>query len=569
MGNLVAFGKTYDIPISIVYKRGPYIHTVVSNYEKAATSLAGISSGKIDALLARLQTMADYCEKEESQFYSEVGVSGALDFSQKYLLAEGVKLSELNEAIQRTIHEKSLILSMFSWNAAEKKERREKWISSIRNNLGKIVITSRLGEEIKDFGAKLSIEEFEKKLIEGINEKWEFKRASGRGNSVQAKRVVSTGNKILSGIQKLTGEEVVTKIDFDARAERAAATFRELLKKNLSGKKEISNSLIEQIVTTFKTEIRNLGPIFNEDLQQIQKAENESVFKGFEPAEGALEEIGLKLTIKDNFSLKPETVNSSVELLANDTVKEVKKIFNVISGDVEILQSEGRDAYRVYKSPTDITITIGGRTYGFQVKASQKNIESEGLTLKLQNRIKMPTFLGNIAASGILDTDTLKLLVYHIANQGIDELKGAGSGEDFILNILTACIEYYTESETVHSLEYINGEAKVVGNNYGNLFFIYQATYLVPISEFLYAAIRELKNNDRRVVSSLVGNKPPIEYSKTSSIEDIRTSAHGFNQRIAIGNEIYSGSKITSIEIAMHKILASIDSRIGVKVPIT
>lgn len=526
----------YDISPETVYKKGPYMHSVVNNF---IGNNYDLHTNEVKQHINRLKDHLSIALTREQEFYDLVGVVDADDFSNTYLYSLDKNAIDQDTINRDTKIIQKILISISSTIALKANKKSEKFLPTLHEAAVKIIRDNEIPwiEEAKGQTAFNAIRTFLEEL-----------KKQNKGGTISLKN--SKGKKIKIALPKgtlrsdigSTVKEVIYKLNPDIKKE-----FTTTPKEKIANYKQYfireaeKEGLTQELILPYWERILVL-------LTSLEKTEdstgNIAAFTNFLGAEGALGEIAISITLEDVFQSK-----ASVEVLANDTVESVQKQFSAMEGKTVVKKTkDGSDAKFTYKSPTDILITIGDKIYPIQVKTSYTEL-SPNKALKLQGNIELQSLLGNMVSQGYLSNDMAQLLIYTMVNLSTPEMReaeGSSNKMDLALRILQGCLEYFAESYYAREISE-DMEMEVTNNNMGNMFFIYSGR-LIPMSSFIKAAIAALEGGEDVFSKSYLDM---VTYKEFYPIEEIKK--HNYLGRFELGSNVYEQTKIGQLSFIIAK----------------
>ena len=526
--------QKYDIPPSEVYKRGPYLHSQLENFVGNSYTIPELRD---DTYIGKLRAHYELARKKEREFYDEVGVIDAQDFSRRFLYGFDNDTSAENDNRKMTKIVQKILVNIDSSLA-------------LVSGIAKSKIESKLDKLAKE-------------IVEGDTETFKQIQQSTEGNALEV--LLDFLNKNIGKDEgQISSKSGSIKVTFPKRklSSKFSAYIIELLCQEDPQIRDYFKLTPQQKINKYKSyfmEQCNLEGIPEENAKaywtRINKQllslkphgadkGNLSAFSNIFGAEGALGEISIAITFEDIFSGK-----ASVNVLANDVVTSEKKTYDTSNGVMVLTKKDGAPVSLTYKSPTDLVVTVGNKVYPIQVKTTYSALSPEK-TLKLQGNIQASTLIGNLVSGGFMSEDTAMLFIYTLVNlstEGVMGLSGVNDKIDMTMRILQMCIEYFAES---HYSRELSEEltTKNMNNNMGNMFFVYSGQ-LVPMSSFIAAAISAMEGK-----SLIVGPAyaDMVSYGQKYSTEEI--VKENLEGRIHLGQNVYDKTKIRELSFIIGQL---------------
>lgn len=308
--------------------------------------------------------------------------------------------------------------------------------------------------------------------------------------------------------------------------ERSYKKSQEKLGKDVNNNKNTGlNELVEhakqQIITPLKAEklamicstyvINELKKIYNDfsyieskyqNINNFKKMITDSFKSGFLQYRGGatfkkndirvtgfLLEFGMQIAYTPFLS----TIGASIQTIGQDTEKKIYKTvsFNQSTGEL----TAGEYSFNAQKAADLVITTKDNKTYHIQAKNSFSN--SNYLTVNLKESFKLSYFLENALSNPklryeyaylILNKSYLELNNIELNRQTnefeAENYKSSSKIEEIISFLMAQTVAFLTSSE-------LGGYTKHQKTaTTGNLFFVYQGKYLIPISMFLVSALQ-------------------------------------------------------------------------------
>lgn len=417
-----------------------YLHSNYYNFIRVADVNSRMATHKqsqeTKEVIDKLRNLSNYSKKIERLFYDDLSVRDSYEFELKYLITDNLKNETIQQVAIRVINSEDFL-----------------------NHISDIIDYNRLADSIfKDFGtsgksisnrAQLGDEIINELVMNDFENEFNkmFREFLGRGAGSKVK-IQKSSNKNVQKFINVKMEEFGNEIYIDENIKNLVNYFEEKVKKELNDKQQ---------------------KIISGDEEEILKKMKEKL------------KVQIKAAAKDgNLTSKSSQIGVLLEI-SLDVAGLGKNIGN-------IKDEKGR------KTGSDLIITgKSGREYKIQLKNSFST--SPFMNIKLQDSIKLETFLQKLDSSqqneiGYLLANILYLKEYGLNQNGKPrplKINTVAKTRDYIKVLLNEVIYTFLGQEYIDTAD---EEIKNNTSNIGNLFFIYQGRYLIPISAFLDNAIK-------------------------------------------------------------------------------
>lgn len=567
-----------------------YLHSNTNNFVQNVNTMSKMSNyGKLNkefkGLRARLVKLINETNKQMNLFYEDFkdengnplikgrdkfsgaknnpiySPEGAREFSRKYLLNRNNELDAENSTD-------------------------EKILLGIVNSQDTINFLQLKAKEIADDNSKLTFTNEQKTLIHNLDTVFNHK--------ISRKIKNSTGQSIQDAIDSLTGQSiqnVINSLFIDKRDETGKGKLRFAIKKGNYKKNYFDeNTTFKQILK--EIEIEEFSPTNKNNLSEFKAAVLRKLYSdAFYSKLGSIfwdyinekfkEKTGKKLagpkkrrfvsyftnTIKNykglslfdanqTSGLKGFVLEFGVAFAFNMPRKYGNDIVNIIGQKMvirEYLLEEKTKQKSIIntksfsgESASDIEfIGASGQVYRFQLKNNFNSI-SDALSFRTQASIKVSTFIPT-ALDGY-DKDVKDTLAYLLINtaflreNGLDKYKQGNQKDKKFQPSKFPVVAQYINLFLQMSYEFLIGykysanlkETEAI--TAGNLAYIFQGRYLIPVASFFYSSLQMLDNVIKQTEMKGIGGIHGIPSFKNVELK-------GFNES-SISKEDFQEKKI-------------------------
>lgn len=451
-----------------------YLHSNRINFLKITDAKSRMTELKknveTNKIIEQLRQLSRISKIAEDIFYKDMLVNNAQEFEQKYLLVDDLSQKESLEQIAFRIINSEKFLDLLG-NFIDYNKFIEILFGKNQTNITNI-------QDKKALGAVLVDNIVEKNLLEVFN------KSLGRKENAKFK-IKSSSNKSIQKFIKIKISEYGEDVFNQTAINKALEYFEVNLRKEIN-KKPKGTFIIKK------------NQDINKEIEKMKEKLKDQLIKSF---------------LAGNLTSQSGKIGALLEISV-----EVIGLGRNIGNDID---SSGK------KTGSDLEITgASGTIYKIQLKNSFKTYGFS--TIKLQDSIKLNTFLNKIDPSQKNEIGYLLANILYLKNYGLNE---KGKSSQLKLNTISTTRDYLKTllNEIIYTFlgQELQGVAEeAVQNNIsniGNLFFIYQGRYLIPISSFLESAIKMVTSKD---TNNTLGSL------KTPALEEINPSG-GFSNAYA------------------------------------
>jgi hypothetical protein len=471
MANLVETGRPY-----LHMRAGTFVKNLSVEYHPSGKNSLRLNTTVLEKLLEKARVT-------EKQFYIDFGVSGALEYSEKYLARDYGSREQIAFQI---------------WNSSEfrkylyNKRSNTEIINLLQGKIGKI-LTAEMMQELKnsediektisDILRQLLIQlDVGGKNVVPMNTQKKIREAI-MGKTKKKMRSLTTGGGV---IPKMVQEIVYDKGKLKHSPSKLYQIFKEMF---LARTGEKDSPAIDEFLAPYEKELLNNKVLLSNQRSNVT---------------GEFGETGEAITIELSIKNDPKLQGMQVERTSNKPVSRV-----------------GLPKNQTVKSKIDMTVTSpSGRVYYFQQKNSDKslflefeklglmNMKNESLFFNAHGKVSMETFRKQVEAiMGQTESHNLDILEYLLVNINVlnkgykgptlykrETPDGAGVYSHWAMKMLSDIVSQYCQ---VYFSDLIEETNSLKINSYD--FITFKGRILIPMSEIYEGFLKNLKDTETKI----------------------------------------------------------------------